>query len=359
MVGSVVRKLTLLTAVILLAACEVEQPTPEPRLVVPGYEVGRAVEKGEQMFHGRVVPADLTRVAFRIPGEIAEFSVQSGQRVVAGQVLARIEDAIQRQVLADAQAQHKLGKRQLERAESLHQRGSLTAAQRDQLQAAFRLAEANLRLAQANLSYTEVRAPFDGTVADVYKELYESVAAGEPVVTVYRSNRTDVRVDIPDILPARIHQARDLTQLTAQAVFSGDPVPRTLSMLKGSTARDPTTQAFKVWMYMPAGDAPFPPGLPVTVTIDLKRAGFATDSGLIVPLTTLEAGADPGAFRVWRYENGAVTPSPVQIGRITQQGALVLNGLQEGDIIVNGSLSRLSPGREVDIEIQHQDPNAP
>ena len=80
-----------------------------------------------------------------------------------------------------------------------------------------------VRLAEANLSYTEVRAPFDGTVADVFKELYESVAAGEPVVTVYRSSRTDVLVNIPDILPARIHQARDVTNLEARAVLEELP----------------------------------------------------------------------------------------------------------------------------------------
>ena len=341
---------------VLLAACETETLTPEPRLAVSGYEVGRAVVRDQRTFYGRVVPADLTRVAFRIPGKITEMAVQPGQKVVAGQVLARIEDAIPRQVMADARAQYKLGKRQLERAQSLHKQGSLTAAQRDQLQAAFRLAEANLRLAQANLSYTEVRAPFDGKVSDVFKELYESVAVGEPVVTVYRSSRTDVLVNIPDILPARIHQARDVTNLAARAVFAGDTTPYTMHFLKASTARDPKTQAFKLWIAMPAGPSPFPPGLPATVTIDLTEAGFTTDTGLVVPLTALEAGAEPGSFRVWLYQDGAASPSPVQVGRITQQGALVMNGLQEGDILVNGSLSRLTPGREVDIEIQHQDP---
>jgi RND family efflux transporter MFP subunit len=351
-----VSRLTLLVSILLLVACDVEKPTPEPRLAVAGYEVGRVVVKGERTFHGRVVPADLTRVAFRIPGKIAELSVQSGQKVNAGQVLARIEDSIQRQVLADAHAQYKLSKRQLERAENLHRKGSLTAAQRDQLHAAFRLAEANLRLAEASLSYTAVTAPFAGTVADVYKEVYESVAVGEPVVTVYRSDRTDVLVNIPDILPARVHQARDITSLTSNAYFPGNPEPHTMRLLKGSTARDPQTQAFKLWITMPAREMTFPPGLPVTVKIDLEEAGFTTDTGLVVPLTTLEAGTERDVFRVWRYRDGTVTPTPVQVGRITQEGALVLNGLQEGDIVVNGSLSRLVPGLEVDIEIQHQGP---
>ena len=135
----------------------------------------------------------------------------------AGQVLARLEDSIQQQVLADARAQHRLAERQLERAESLHRRGS----------AGYRLAEANLRLAEANLSYTLVKSPFDGTVSDVFKEHYESVAAGEPVVTVYRNSRVDVLIDIPDILPARVHQARDVSSLEAQAIFRvmRNPIP--------------------------------------------------------------------------------------------------------------------------------------
>jgi RND family efflux transporter MFP subunit len=347
-------RLLLATSTILLAACDVETPRPEPRLVVPAYEVGRAVVKGERTFHGRVVPADLTKVAFRIPGKIADLPTQPGQRVFAGQVLARLEDSIQQQVLADARAQYRLAERQLERAESLHRRGSLTAAQRDQLQAGYRLAEANLRLAEASLSYTLVKAPFDGTVADVFKEHYESVAVGEPVVTVYRSSRVDVLIDIPDILPARVHQARDVFSLEAEAVFSGNPKTYSMRLLKGSTARDPKTQAFKIWFTMPAQEMALSPGLPVTVSVDLNEAGFTTDTGLVVPLTALEAGSDADEFHVWLYRNGVVKPTPVQVGRITQEGVLILNGLQQGDTIVNGSFSRLTPGMEVDIEIPGQ-----
>ena len=128
-----------------------------------------------------------------------------------------------------------------------------------------------------------------------------------------------------------------------------------MRLLKGSTARDPKTQAFKIWLTMPAQETPFLPGLPATVSIDLDDAGFTTDTGLVVPLTALEAGSEANEFLVWLYRDGVVKPTPVQVGRITQEGALILNGLQQGDTIVNGSFSRLTPGMEVDIDIQRQD----
>ena len=80
----------------LLAGCEPERLAPPPGLVIATYLVGSAVDKREGIFHGRVVPADFTRVAFRIPGKIDHLAVQAGQGVIAGQTLAQIEDSIQR-----------------------------------------------------------------------------------------------------------------------------------------------------------------------------------------------------------------------------------------------------------------------
>ncbi|MCZ6829576.1 MAG: hypothetical protein O7F73_08320, partial [Gammaproteobacteria bacterium] len=124
--------------------------------------------------------------------------------------------------------------------------------------------------------------------------------------------------------------------------------------LKNSTARNPKTQAFQVWITMPTPTIPFPPGLPVTITTDLQEAGFSTETGLVVPLTALEAAAQEDVFRVWRYDDGIVNPQPVEVGRLTQQGALISGGLQAGDLIVTSGLSRLSAGQTVDIQLQNQ-----
>lgn len=334
-------------SVLLLTACEKDQEAQELRQIVAVYEVGSAAIQNSRQFHGRVVPADLTRVAFRVPGKISHMSVQAGQQVNAGQVLARIEDAIQRQVLADARAQFELSKRQLERAENLHKRGSLTPAQRDQLKAGFRLARAKLKLAEANMSYTLVKAPFDGTVDHVMKELYETVFAGETIATVSRIDRTDVLVDLPDGLPARVHETTDVYGIEVQARFSGSDEPYTMRMLKASAARNAKTQAFEYWLTMPSTGNPYPPGLTVTLTVDLQMAGFSTDAGFIVPLTALQAGSQRDSFQVWQVKDSVVMPVPVTVGQLTEQGALIQAGLQEGDVIVSGGLSRLTAGKVV------------
>ncbi len=336
-----------LTPLVLLVACGQDVVSPAPELTVEVWEVGSPVDAAQQQYLGKVVPADLTRLAFRIAGDITDLPVQAGQDVVAGQVIAQLDDSIQQQVLADAGAQYELSRKQLERADKLVRRGSLTPAQRDELQAGFRLAAANLELAKASLSYTVVRAPFDGSIAEVEKELFESVTPGETVATLFRSNRTDVRVELPDSFPAQIHRARSPAAFRPRAVFSGSSEVYPLRYLKSSMARDPQSQAFQVWLTLEDSQISFPPGLPVTVSVDLKRAGFRVESGPVVPLTALEAGAAPGTFRVWRFRDGIVEPVAVGVGRLTRQGVLITGGLAAGDQVITSGLSRLSPGQAV------------
>lgn len=348
--------LPLLVGVSLLSGCDQDTVGAEPALNVTAYEVGLAVVNREGKFHGTVVPADLTRIAFRVPGKITELAVQSGEKVLSGQVVARIEDSIARQVLADAEAQYQLSKKQLDRAKNLLDTGALTAAQKDELQAGFRLASANLELARRGLTYTLIKAPFDGTVIDVNKEVFESVSPGETVATIYRDDRIDVLVNIPDGLPSKIHQTPNSRGYHPMVKFPGKAEPVEMVHFKASTARNPKTQAFQIWLTMPAMDTAFPPGLPVTITVDLAEAGFIMDSGLIVPINALEPDAGADNFRLWRYRDGVVNPVSVRVGRISQQGAYVTRGLQAGDRIVTSKLSRLSPGQAVEIQLSNREP---
>jgi RND family efflux transporter MFP subunit len=344
-----------LLPLLLAAGCERDLIVPEPPLRVSVFEVGTAPLRQERKIHGKVVPADLTRVSFRTPGKISHLPVQAGQRVVAGQTIARIEDSIQRQVLADARAQYELSKRQLERAENLFKIDAITPSQRDELNAGFRLARARLGLAEAQLSYTLVKAPFEGRVADVEKELFEAVGAGETVASVYRIDRTDVVVDLPDAIPARSSN-RDKKSFKTGAVFSGDPAVYTLAYLKNTMARSPESQAFRFWLSMPSGDAVFPPGTPVTLAVNFREAGLVPEAGQLVPLTALAAADQQGQFELWRYRDGQVNPVPVVVGQLSGDGVLVTGDLQAGDLVVTSGLSRLSAGQAVDIQGQAGEP---
>ncbi|GAA5315344.1 MAG: efflux RND transporter periplasmic adaptor subunit [Candidatus Pelagadaptatus aseana] len=310
------------------------------------------MQEPKRVIHGSVVPADLTRVAFRLDGKIDSLAVHSGDLVQQGQLLAELDDAIQQQALGDAEARYQLSYRQLQRAQGLKGAASIAEAQLDELKAAHKLAKANLELARNALTYTRVLAPFTGVVAEVHKERFESVRAGEAVLNLYRNDRIDVLVNLPDDMPGRLKPGQMRSNLRYEVAFAGFDQPYTMSYLKNSMARSPETQAFQYWLTMPAGKQDFPPGLPVTIDVDMAQLNVPTDQGVMVPTTALQAQSanqQTEQFVVWRYVDGVVDPVSVRVRQVTQQGVLIDSGLAPGDYIVRSGWEKLSPGQLVQV----------
>ncbi|MBY5991860.1 efflux RND transporter periplasmic adaptor subunit [Ferrimonas balearica] len=334
----------LVLALLLMSGCTPQQPPVEaPPMAVEVITVGNSETGQERTFNGQVVAADLTQLAFRIDGKLDQLNVRPGQSVSQGQLLATLVDRTQRQALTDAQAQFTLMDRQFQRASALLAQGSVSQAELDELSANRRLAQANLKAAQAQLRYTQLHAPFDGVIAEVPKERFETLSPGEPVATLYRSDRVDVQIAVPDLLLSQIDPQAQSIGYRPLAQFDGEPSRHTMGYLEHTLELDPQSRAFQLWLSMPSQARPLRPGQPVTVNVDLEAAGLSLPQGHRVPLTALEAAQQPGQFRVWKVSENRVTPVAVRVGAITQQGALVDSGLSIGDTLAVSGLARLSP----------------
>jgi multidrug efflux pump subunit AcrA (membrane-fusion protein) len=107
---------------------------------------------------GYLVPARQVTVSPKVAGQILELLVEVGQRVQAGEVLARLDPAGQQAAVRLAQAAVKLAEARVEKAKP---EGPLQVAV---ARAAVDVARARLALAQYHLDCTVVRAPVSGTV---------------------------------------------------------------------------------------------------------------------------------------------------------------------------------------------------
>lgn len=128
---------TSLLALALLTACgapataqeEVATPTPlppAPELERPTYEVERGVIAETLERNGRVTPVDLNRLQFRRDGRVETLSIERGDQVAAGQVLAELQqdearDELRQSENALVQAQRSLADAQREREKSIQQ----------------------------------------------------------------------------------------------------------------------------------------------------------------------------------------------------------------------------------------------
>ncbi|WP_298445384.1 efflux RND transporter periplasmic adaptor subunit [uncultured Ferrimonas sp.] len=309
----------------------------------------------ERVFTGQVAVAELTPLAFRINGKLADVSVLPGQQVTQGQPLARLDDASIRQQWHDANAQHQLLQRNLQRSAPMLQQQLLAQSEFDELSAQARLAKITLDMAAAQLKYSVLRAPFSGVINQVDKEQFETVAAGESVLTIYRNDRIDVEVQLPDTL--LLGATALLRDRSYQPLVQSDahPHPLPMSFLEQSLQLDPNSGAFSARLTADAATALLP-GEAVKVRVDMAAAGLPQVKGFHVPLTAIEANGSDGGFRVWRLEQQQVQPLTIAIERIDQHGALISGALAQGQQLISSGLSQLRPNQHVEVVSKESKP---
>jgi membrane fusion protein (multidrug efflux system) len=112
-------------------------------------------------------------------GFLQNIYVDEGQFVKAGQVLFRIMPKMYEAELLKAQAEAKGAEIELQNAKSLADKNIVSKSEQAMAQAKLEQARAEVSLAKLHLSFTEIRAPFDGTIDRIPKKLGSLIDEGE------------------------------------------------------------------------------------------------------------------------------------------------------------------------------------
>lgn len=354
------RHLVFLSAVALtmLTGCDSESASfNQQPLYVSTISVEAPVKSQNRTFKGQVVPAEQTPIAFRRAGEIQHVLVNAGDQVKQGQIIAKLDDSKEKQALNDAQAQYNLAIRQLKRGNELYDKQMISSAELDALKASKALAEANYFNATNQLNYTRLLAPFTGKISEVYKQRYERIAIGEPIVSLYQNDKVYVRIELSDNVLALVNPNTLSMDYQPQATFSGVQKTFALNYLEHTSEPNAQTQTYQMYLSMPQPlqQSEILPGTSVSVMVDMAAAGINAIDGYIIPMTALQAGSHQGEFFVWKLNGDAVTKVPVAIEQIHGDGAIVSSGVAQGDVLVNSNLRKLREGKHVEVVEKEQE----
>jgi RND family efflux transporter MFP subunit len=170
-----------------------------------------------------VEPGMVVELSSRVDGIIESMLVERGDRVEAGQVVARLESGAEAAAVAHAQARAVMeaeirslraslayGKRNQERLDELHEKGTISADEIDRVETETRIvhhklqqAEENRRLAELELARAEeklkrhtIHSPISGVVAERYLDPGESVE-DRPIVKIAQIDPLRVEVVVP------------------------------------------------------------------------------------------------------------------------------------------------------------------
>ncbi len=279
---------------------------------------------------GTVEPTVMVPLAPRNAGRLMELKADEGAQVREGQELARLEDADLQRSVDELQARAQFAKTQLERAQTLLDRGLGTALERDRSRSEWQAADAAVARARALRSFMTLTAPADGQILRRDGEVGQLIPANQPIFYFARRQalRIEAEVDEEDIT---------LVQLGQRVLIRAPALPDRVidGRLASITPKgDPVSRSFRVRIE-PVTEAPLRIGMTAEVNIIVAERSDA----LLAPASAVADG------HVWIVRDGQLHRQPVQTGVNGENRIEILSGLTDADRIVIRPPAGLREGR--------------
>ena len=354
--------LSVVAAAAMLSACSKKEPLPEPVRAVKLLTVGEGQIEAAQEFAGDVRARVESRLGFRVGGKIIKREVELGQRVKAGQVLARLDardyqlsaEAARAQVTSAA-TQRDLAQANVQRFRALRAQNFISAAEMERYEANLKATQASLDQAKAQLSsqsnqenYTQLLADVDGVVTSVDAEPGQVVAAGTPVVRIAQDGARDAVFAVPEDRRASIR----IGQGVQVRPWSDENQVVQGLVREVAASADTATRTYQIKAALQGADVPAL-GSTVRILPQGMNAGNAAAGGVIkLPTTALRQNGGGGqGTAVWLFDPATSTVQLHSVEVATADGneAVIAAGLKPGMQVVATGVHVLNPGQKVTV----------
>ncbi len=342
----------------LLASCGGEEQTETVLRPVRYERVYATGGSRVRVFSGTARAGVESRLSFKVPGTLRRLTVQVGDSVRAGQLIAeldaedyRLEVERAQAALAQARAQARNAEVSYERTRLMYENNTAAKSDLDAARAASESAQAtvsayeqSLQLAELQMSYTRLTAPVAGAVAAVNVEVNENVSPGLAIVLLTSGSRLEVDVSVPEVLIAQVQESD-----TARVTFDALPEREFAAVVtEVGVAATGTGTAFPVTVLLEEADPDIRSGMAAEVGFRFGRQGER--EVYLVPSAAV--GEDRQGRFVFVVEpteagQGTVQRRAVEIGDLTPEGFEIVAGLSDGDRVVTAGVSKIEDGMPV------------
>lgn len=298
-----------------------------------------------------------SKLSFRVPGAINKLAVKVGDKVKKGDIIAKVDPTdfdLQFQEteasLLQSKAQDRHAAAKYARIRELYEtrstsRNELDAAraESESASAAVEAMQKKLALTRSQVSYTMLRAPEDGSIAEVNAEINENIKTGQPIVILNSGFTLDVKVSIPEILIAQIQRGDQVT-----ASFGALPGKYFKGYVSEVGVSSQIGTTFPVTVELPKAPEGIRSGMAAEVVFEFldPEQRFA----IYVPSRAIEGQGKSRYVYILNPETdgtGIVEKREVAVGELTNSGLEITSGVADGEFLITAGIHFLTDGQRV------------
>jgi RND family efflux transporter MFP subunit len=278
-----------------------------------------------------------------MPGTLVSLNVKAGQRVSKGQLLARVDDGGSSQQVASLETQYQLAKTTFERQKNLWSQKIGSEIQYLQAQTQMLSLQRSVAQAKAMLSKTEIRAPFSGTIDEVFVERGQVVSAGpQGLMRIVNLNNMYVSTSIPEsyIGKLKVGTQVDVFLTSLNKNYKG-------KVRQIGNFINPNNRSFGIEVSIPNPENLLRPNQ----VAKLKVIDYTVKNAIVVPSNVIQEDGKGNQFVFVATNSDGKTATAkkamVTIGKSSDNVTEILGGLSANDIIVIEGVNTISEGMKL------------
>ena len=197
----------------------------------------------------------------------------------------------------------------------------------------------DLKQLESTLDQTEIRATMDGVVASIHRQEGETVRAGEWIGDIYNTNEMMVWAQVDDIDIVNVKQDAPV-KVTVDAV-PGETFQGKVTHVSPMGEKINNVTRFSINIEVKGGPQ-LRPGMQANCFID----GGSAENVLLIPVEAIFEEDGKTMVEVLD-EDGNVRMVQVRLGLMNDRYAEVIDGLEEGQLVITGSSADLLPSQQI------------
>jgi len=311
--------------------------------LVATYEVTPQEFNHFTSFQGTVKTMKNINVYPEMPGQLLEVLVVEGQKVEKDQVLARIDDGGLLAQLAQAKSQLLLAETVFNRQERLWSQNIGSEIQFLQAKTQFESAEKAVDALSLQAEKSIVRAPFDGTVDQIFKEPGTIVAPGmgSELFRVVNIDEVYVEVDVPE---THITSISEGSKVRVNLSAIGEEIDARIARV--SKVINPSNRSFTVEIPLDNHSGFIRPNLMASVAIN----DYSNKSAIMIPQSVVSENAEGQqyCFALEKSTEGYIARRLIiQTGKTSEDFIEVLDGVEKGALLITEGAKKVSDNQPV------------
>ncbi|WP_460963581.1 efflux RND transporter periplasmic adaptor subunit [Spirosoma litoris] len=291
------------------------------------------------MLSGSTEAETTVNLGFMVSGKLNRVTIQEGQTIRAGQLIASIEPTDYQLGVTIANANVARVQDEYNRLTILKERGSVTPSDYEKAVTGLEEVKARQQLAAKNLKETKLVSPISGIVARKGANPGEIIPQGQPLFQIADIQPIKVRVSVPEseVGQLRLGQTAQVSIPALGQTFTGK-----VSLI-GAVA-DPASRAYSVKIDLANPALKIRPGM----IADARLPSSQRSQSLVIPGNAVQRDADGSTYVfIVDVPKNQVFKRKITIGQVYASDVQITSGLAANDLIVTGGAQKLQDGASV------------